>query len=130
MVIRHARRKNSGMGLTLAQRIGLRIKAFRNERGLTQEQLADLIGRTVESVSNIERGHTLPRLQTLEKIGRRLDAPLADFFDRDTAGAPDKQRRAELQAIVTARLQALSDADLEIAAKQIEALAEGKRRSG
>ena len=45
-----------------------RIAALRKERGLTQEQLAEIIGVTPTHMSVIERGVKAPKLETFVKI--------------------------------------------------------------
>lgn len=59
---------------------------FRKARGLTQLQLADQLGKSVETISNFERGKTLIGLLTLESLARHLDVGMKDFFD-DNVGA-------------------------------------------
>ena len=61
--------------------VGSRIREARKAKGLTQEDLAALIEKTVETVSNIERGMKLPGLATLEDIRRVLDVKLSDLVD-------------------------------------------------
>ena len=50
--------------------IGDLLRAYREQRGLTQEALAGLVpgGISVETISNIERGRTRPRSLTLQQI--------------------------------------------------------------
>jgi transcriptional regulator with XRE-family HTH domain len=50
---------------------------LRRHRGLTQEGLADLIGRTAETVSMLERGETTPKLETLIRLSASLSIPRA-----------------------------------------------------
>ena len=57
------------MKLTLAEN----IRAFRKERHLTQEQLAEVLGVTTGAVHKWESGQSLPEL--------RLIVEMADFFD-------------------------------------------------
>jgi transcriptional regulator with XRE-family HTH domain len=120
MVKPNTRRENSGMGLSLPRRIGLRIKAARRGRSMTQEQLAEHVGLTVESISNIERGKTSAKLTTLEAISRKLGVPLSDLVGEDRGGSP---RRIDTEARGVDLLRRLKDADLEVAVRQIEALA-------
>ena len=61
--------------------VGKRIREARKAKGLTQEDLAALIEKTVETVSNIERGIKLPGLATLEDIRKVLDVKLSDLID-------------------------------------------------
>lgn len=53
--------------------IGKRIKAARKKRNVTQEALADVIGVTVNHISNIETGNTKLSLQVLIHIANFLD---------------------------------------------------------
>ena len=48
--------------------IGQRIKQARKAKGLTQEQLAEIIGLSASHISVIERGIKMPRLETLVEI--------------------------------------------------------------
>jgi transcriptional regulator with XRE-family HTH domain len=61
--------------------IGGRIAKLRRHRGLTQAELAEAIGVANETISRLERGVSVPSLNTLEEISRSLDVPLKDFFD-------------------------------------------------
>jgi transcriptional regulator with XRE-family HTH domain len=62
--------------------IGNRVRKARKNKGLTQEELATLIDKTVETVSNIERGIKLPGLATLEDLRKALDVRLSDLVDQ------------------------------------------------
>jgi len=115
------------MAVDLKRITGMRLRAERLARGLTQEHVAEAIGRTVETVSNIERGRAFPGLDTLEQICRLLGIPLASLFDVET-GAPLSSRRVELLARLRTLAGTLSDTDLEIAVRQVEALATGRSR--
>lgn len=71
----------SGMETNLKQKIGLRVKAARTQKGMTQPQLAEIIDKGFETVSNIERGKTAPNFNTLLDISVALDVPMREFFD-------------------------------------------------
>jgi transcriptional regulator with XRE-family HTH domain len=47
---------------------------------MTQRQLAEEIGLSVESVSNLERGIHAPSFDTLEELSRALETPVIEFF--------------------------------------------------
>lgn len=61
--------------------IGLQIARLRNERELTQEELAKSVNVTPETISRLERGAALPSIKTLEKTSRALHISLKDLFD-------------------------------------------------
>ncbi|MFI5023848.1 MAG: helix-turn-helix domain-containing protein [Alphaproteobacteria bacterium] len=83
-------------GMTLAQRIGVRIRVLRVERGLTQEKLAEAIGMAPTSISNIERGITLAPLNVLQRIGKVVGASLSELVDADH---PDTARKADRERV-------------------------------
>lgn len=56
--------------------IGIRIKEFRNLRGLTQNQLAELLDISNVYVSRLERGTAKISLEMTYKIAIILDAPI------------------------------------------------------
>jgi putative transcriptional regulator len=60
-----------------AQRLENKLKVARAERGLSQEQLADLAGVTRQTISSIETGQYCPSallaFQLAEKLGKRVD---------------------------------------------------------
>lgn len=65
------------------KKLGLKIKELRKRKGLTQEELAELIQMEQNSISVMESGRNFPTLGTLEKIAIVLDVNLSDFFDYD-----------------------------------------------
>lgn len=110
--------------MDLKRRIAIKIKTARKARKLTQEDLADLIGRSVEAVSNIERAKGLPSLDTLETIAAKLEIPIAEFFDNPRGRSKLSARRFEGLARLSELGRGLSDRSLEIAIKQLEALSD------
>ena len=61
---------------------------------MSQVELADAIGRSVQMIGRIERGRSAPSFATLEKIARVLQTPVQDFFgpeEPDQAGAGAKR---------------------------------------
>lgn len=93
MVKHHGRNYISGMEHNLKQKIGLRVKAARMQKGMTQPQLAEVINKAFETVSNIERGKTAPNFQTLLDISVALGVPMRDFFDGVENSEPENKRQ-------------------------------------
>ena len=62
---------------------GIKLRRLRRHLDLTQEQLAEALGISVEFVSNMERGVNAPSFETLEKIAITLHVPVRDLFDFD-----------------------------------------------
>jgi len=65
--------------------LGLKIAYYRKLRGLTQEQFAEAIGRSVSFVSQIEANNSATvkgiSLDTLFTISEKLDVPVARLFE-------------------------------------------------
>lgn len=116
-----------GMAMDLKRMVGRRVKQARKDAGLTQEALAERIERAVETVSNLERGHTLPTLDTLERVSRALGVPIRDFFEIEADASP---RRAELRLRMDTLLSELSDADFDVAVGLVRVLAAAKAVPG
>jgi transcriptional regulator with XRE-family HTH domain len=60
-------------------RVGLRIRVIRKRRNLSQEALAELIDRSSEAVSNLERGLSTPSFDTLEALSVALGVPISEL---------------------------------------------------
>lgn len=61
--------------------IGNRIRKYRKESGLTQEQLAEKISVTKSRVSNWEQGINRPDADIIGKICRALNVSPSDLLD-------------------------------------------------
>jgi transcriptional regulator with XRE-family HTH domain len=62
------------------QALGRKIAAERRRRGLSQPELARMIGRSVAWVSQVERGvRKVDRMSVLETVAAALDVPLAEL---------------------------------------------------
>ncbi len=57
----------------------MKLSKIRIAKHLTQEDLAELSGVAVETISHIERGKHPPRLDTMLKISRSLGVELTDI---------------------------------------------------
>jgi transcriptional regulator with XRE-family HTH domain len=59
------------------------LRRLRNERGLSQEQLADLAGITRNYVGMIERQENSPTIATLERIAKALEVEATTLFQTE-----------------------------------------------
>ena len=66
---------------SLRRQFGNRLKAIRLGRQLTQEELAELVGISVDFLSLIERGINSPSFDVLQRMGERLNLPVRELFD-------------------------------------------------
>ncbi len=65
----------------ILERIGLNITIIREQRGLTQEKLAELAGLHRAYIGQIERGEKNIGLKNLEKIAKALNISVRALFD-------------------------------------------------
>jgi transcriptional regulator with XRE-family HTH domain len=70
--------------MDVRRRVGLNVKIFRKERGLSQEGLAFECGLHRTYVSGVERGIRNPTVVVLEKIAEALNIPAGRLLDEPT----------------------------------------------
>lgn len=109
------------------KRVGLRIRTIRRQKNLTQEELATLLDRSVDAVSNLERGISLPNFETLERMSEKLGVPVKEFFDFDGTRTISR-RRAELLEQLRSTVDQFTDGELELAVTQLLAIVEHRMR--
>ena len=64
--------------------IGERLRALREEKNLSQGDIEKRTGLLRCYISRVENGHTVPAVETLEKMARALEVPLYQlFYDGD-----------------------------------------------
>jgi transcriptional regulator with XRE-family HTH domain len=59
---------------------GKKVAAVRLRRGLTQDQLADKTGLSVDTIGAIEQGRRWARLTTLHKLAKGLGVSTDELF--------------------------------------------------
>lgn len=60
--------------------IGDRLRAIREQKKLSQGDIEHRCGLLRCYISRIENGHTVPSIETLEKLARALEVPLYHLF--------------------------------------------------
>src|SRR6202142_1743030 len=64
--------------------IGDRLRVMREEKKLSQGDIENRTGLLRFYISRLENGHTVPAIETLEKLARALECPLYQiFYDGD-----------------------------------------------
>ena len=64
--------------------LGLKVKEFRKQCKMTQEQLAEIVGVDNGYISKLEVGQNFPSITTLEKIAEALNVNLFEMFQYTT----------------------------------------------
>ena len=60
--------------------LGERLRMIRKEKNLSQAEMESRTGLLRSYVSRIENGHTVPSVDTLEKIAKAMEIPLYQLF--------------------------------------------------
>jgi transcriptional regulator with XRE-family HTH domain len=76
----------TSQGTPLNETIVKRIKDTRIERGLTQQDLANQLGRTAASISDLERGKVQITASDLFQLARYLNKPIEYFYGEEYFG--------------------------------------------
>jgi transcriptional regulator with XRE-family HTH domain len=78
---------------------GLKIKKLRKSKRLAQKALAIAIGKSTETVSNIERGVHSPRMSTVFDIAAALEVEVRDLFLIRSTTLGTKEKEAIMEKI-------------------------------
>ena len=68
---------------SISNNIGMTIRDFRLQKGMSQGDIEKRTGLLRCYLSRVENGHTVPSLETLQKIAGALDLQLSQFFAED-----------------------------------------------
>ena len=60
--------------------IGVTIRSFRLQKGMSQGDIEKRTGLLRCYLSRVENGHTVPAIETLEKMARALEVPMYELF--------------------------------------------------
>ena len=71
---------------TVAMNIGATIRTYRLQKGMSQGDIEKRTGLLRCYLSRVEKGHTVPSLDTLQKIAASLDLELSQFFAEQKVG--------------------------------------------
>lgn len=77
------------------KKIGSFFKKLRNEKGLTQEQLAEQFGVSGRTVSRWETGHNMPDLDILIEMADYYDVDLRELLNGERKGEEMEQEMKE-----------------------------------
>ena len=103
--------------------LGKRIANLRKQKGMNQEEFADVSGKMINTISNIERGLSDPKVTTLMSIAKALNISMEELFSENKQEQASKVLPQNIVAIIQI-LQRQDDKTLKVIQKQIEALLE------
>jgi transcriptional regulator with XRE-family HTH domain len=100
---------------TLRRQVGDLVRYNRDRLGMTQAELGDAVGKSLETIGRIERGVTAPSLSLLEKLADALGVDPRDLLGAGSFAA--KSRKSDPLTKLLDKLVTLSDAEIERADK-------------
>ncbi|QOF69520.1 helix-turn-helix transcriptional regulator [Aminobacter sp. SR38] len=107
--------------MELKQALGRRIKTLRDLRGLTQNDFAAALDRSVDGISMIERGLNWPSVATIERMAAVLNVSTTELFnDLGTTGPANGE---DLVVVARELIAKLGQPELEVAVATLDALA-------
>lgn len=80
--------------------VGRRVKALRKQQGLSQEKLAEKVGKSVDAISSIERGVSMPMLETAYALSEALGVRFFDLFREESQAVEVEALPTEVQDLV------------------------------
>ena len=94
---------------------GKKIRSLRRVKDLTQEQLAELAGVSLQNMGEIERGKGNPTLVTVEKLSAALQEDLSSIFDFGSSVLTKEQALQELESLLSSATEEQAQALLNVA---------------
>ena len=110
---------------TIEAVVRARVRELRASRGLTQEQLCEAAGVSVDAVNRIENGTRVPTITTLANLAAALGVEVSDLVR--TEALPPARFKPPVQRIV-AQLAAQTDEVQDAAEKLVKVLVTVARR--
>lgn len=101
------------------------VRERRLARRMTQHQLALQVGVTNQTVSNIEKGETVPTLYKLTRFAEVLEVPLWRFLTPVPLAPAPETLRPDIVAIIQA-VDRLNESALKSVRDIVEAFARGR----
>lgn len=71
---------HEGVLMDLKKDFGMRLKELRSKKGITQYQLAEIVGIDPKHMSHIETGRSFPKADLIEKFAEALDVEYTKLF--------------------------------------------------
>lgn len=84
--------------------IGLRIRNYRTQKGISQDKLAELSGCHPTYIGQLERGEKNATIESISKISTALQIPLSTLFEKiDNVTSSDRSIPLECYELIAAK---------------------------
>lgn len=100
--------------MNIKKDFGQRIKELRNKKGITQYQLAEMVGIDPKHMSHIETGRSFPKADLIEKFANALEIEYPELFNTQHL----EDREIILKKLIN-YLKNASDSELQVIYKLI-----------
>ena len=104
--------------------IGEKLKALREQKKLSQGDVEKRTGLLRCYISRVENGHTVPSVDTLERMAQALEVPMYRLF---TDEAHVKAPNLPLQKTLSQAVNSKQDRDLRALAKLLARMSDERR---
>ncbi|OJV16973.1 MAG: transcriptional regulator [Dyadobacter sp. 50-39] len=81
--------------MNVTSNLSEKIRQIRLQKGLSQENMADMLGLSTTAYGDIERGRTELSVSRLENVAKLLDVPLPELLGIDAAMSETEWLRQE-----------------------------------
>ena len=96
----------------IKSRVAAAVRAGRTKREMSQAALAEEVGLSMEAISHIERGASLPSLETFAALAKALELDVAKLLLSSTKRTPLGLARARLETEVATFTETLTDREI------------------
>jgi len=104
--------------------LGERLKALREQKNLSQGDVEKRTGLLRCYISRVENGHTVPGVDTIEKLARALEVPMYRLFtDDENVKKPSLPTEATRSRAVNSK----QDRDVRVLAKLLARMTDERR---
>lgn len=95
------------------EKFGTYIQSRRKDLGMTQQELADLVGVTNKAVSKWERGQSIPDIALFKSIAKHLDVEIIDLLSAGDLQDSEQIEKKEVSSIMEKALEAVQNFNLK-----------------
>lgn len=99
---------------SLKYKFGKRVRELRKNVGLTQEQMAEIIGIEPPNISKMENGMHFPQPEKIEKIAKALNVNIFDLFEFEHL-----QKKEDLIKYIKSEIENFDEKKIELVYKFI-----------
>ncbi|MHA4736434.1 helix-turn-helix domain-containing protein [Dyadobacter sp. MSC1_007] len=97
--------------MNVTSNLSEKIRQIRLQKGLSQENMADMLGLSTTAYGDIERGRTELSVTRLENVAKLLDVPLPELLGIDVAMSETEWLRQENTRLIAENRRLLNELD-------------------